>query len=163
MKTFLLISLLGLTAFFQESFTGNVGEPADELKNRFEKIDGKELLYSELFKVYGFPHKTAPYGDFLSRIWFFYGETTDVGYDGYRYAFRHKPSGVVFSAYTGMGGPSFGGFPKDADQLKLILPEFEKLLRTAKYANCELTFDTDDGKMKVGAKNGKPYDKNVDN
>ena len=133
-------------------------ERNEKLLSEFKKTETKNIFGSSLIKSYKYYHKIAPIGDFLSKLWCIFGETKDYGYDGYSYVIQHIPTGIVFRAYNGMVGPSFGGFDKDKNKIDEILIKFESLLNESNYADCELIFNTDYGKMKVGAKKGKPFD-----
>ena len=128
------------------------------LLSEFKKTESNRIFGSSLKETYQFYHKSAPMGDFLSRLWSNFGETEDYGYDGFTYVIEHIPTRIVFKAYTGMAGPSFGGFDKDEKKLKEVLDKFQLLLKESNYVDCELIFHTDYGKMKVGCKNGIPYD-----
>jgi hypothetical protein len=128
------------------------------LLSEFKKTESNQIFGSSLKGTYQFYHESAPMGDFLSRLWSNFGETKDYGYDGFTYVIEHIPTGIVFRAYTGMAGPSFGGFDNDEKKLKEVLDKFQLLLKESNYVDCELIFHTDYGKMKVGCKNGTPYD-----
>ena len=151
-KNFLLILLLLFSMSCKAQSSSN------DLKSEFRMVETKLIYGSYLMRTYEFSHESAPMGDFLSKLWSIFGETTNYGYDGYTYVIEHVPTGIIFSAYTGMGGPSFGGFEKDKDQLNTIYDKFQQLLKESTYVDCELIFNTDYGKMKVGCKDGVPYD-----
>ena len=96
-------------------------------------------------------------GDFLSRIWANFGPPDEVLFEGFIYAFKDKKSGLIFTAYSAGSGPAYGGFREDKDKLKPLLEKFEKLLQGTKPVDCEITYQTDYGWMRCGAKGGKPF------
>ncbi|MDN5215133.1 hypothetical protein QQ020_23835 [Fulvivirgaceae bacterium BMA12] len=144
------------------SFESCSQRTSNETLTEFRKTDSERIIATHYLKSYQHSHKEALVGDFLSKLWFNFGETKDYGYDGYTYAIEHIPTGIVFSAYNGSAGPSFGGFEKDKESLSEILNKFELLLKQSNYADCELTFNTDYGELSVGAKNGTPFEKSAE-
>ncbi len=137
--------------------------PRSILVSKFEQVSPEEIVASQFYKTYNSENKDAPFGDFMSRIWDNYGENLEsIGKPqekkGDTYAFKHRETGIVFSAYPGGLGPSFGGFDKDRDELENIISEFEELLAISDNADCEFTLLVDDGKFKIGAKSGQAFD-----
>jgi hypothetical protein len=157
-KNTLLIKKILLLFAFLISLSGKGQNSTNELKSEFRTAETKQIYGSSFMKNYEFSHESAPMGDFLSKLWSIFGETKNYGYDGYTYAIEHIPTGIIFSAYIGMSGPSFGGFEKDREALKNVYDKFQQLLKAATYVDCELTFQTDYGQMNVGCKGGLPFD-----
>lgn len=97
-------------------------------------------------------------GNFLSRIWALFGPPNSILYEGFNYTFQDKYSGLIFTAYCGACGLAYGGKLEDEEALKPIIAEFDKYLSHVKPVDCEISFETDFGVTKVGAKDGIPYD-----
>lgn len=97
-------------------------------------------------------------GDFLSRIWANYEAPDGIEYEGFHYTFKHVPTGLIFTAYSAGSGPAYGGKPEDKEDLVPIVEQFEKFLESTTPADCEIKYDTDYGKVRAGAKSGKPFE-----
>lgn len=100
-------------------------------------------------------------GDFLSRLWTNFGAPNSIDYEGFSYALKHMPSGITFTAYSGASGPAYGGSDQDKTRLIPILAELEDILSSSVPVDCKIEYDTDFGRVKSGAKNGKPFDLEV--
>ncbi|MHC1682111.1 MAG: hypothetical protein AB6733_04095 [Clostridiaceae bacterium] len=99
-------------------------------------------------------------GEFLSKMWTLFGEA-ELCYEGFIYAFQDIETEVIFTAGLGGFGPSYGGFPEDAEKVKPVLETFEKLLKNVVPMDCEVEIETDFGPLLIGAKNGIPFDRPV--
>jgi hypothetical protein len=97
-------------------------------------------------------------GDFLSRLWFYFGTPDDIGYEGFTYCIKHKKSNLVFLACCTGSGPTYTGDVSRKKEFYEILKSFEDYLQNAKPADCEIEIETDFGHLKIGAKNGTPFD-----
>lgn len=101
------------------------------------------------------PHSLA---DFLARTWNLYGKPDAVHFEGFSYTFRHKESGTIFTVYSAGSGPAYGGDETRAEQLLPIIHEFDALLDSTGFADCEITYDTDFGTYRAGCKNGNLFE-----
>ena len=160
MKKILLFTIIVLAYACGENKTKK-----EILRSKFEQVSNTEIvkIKGSLFKVFESKNKKAPFGDFMSKIWNNYGENLEsIGkpkkQKGDTYVFRHKETGIIFSAYPGGFGPSFGGSKKNKEKLNLIIAEFEELLELSENADCEFVLITDNGRFKIGAKSGQPFD-----
>ncbi len=93
-------------------------------------------------------------GDFFARIWSFFGKPDFVSYEGFEYTFKDIENGIVFSAYSGASGPSYGGRCENEQLYKDSIQAFEKLLEGAQLVDCKVKFFTDFGILITGAKDG---------
>ena len=118
-------------------------------------------------------------GDFLARLWARFGAPS--GARGFSYVFRHQPTGIVFTAYSGASGPSYGGGRVDAGALvpmtfmeahaamraragqgaptgfHEVLAAFEALLAQTPLLDCERIAKSEDGLYRFGARGGKSF------
>jgi len=101
-------------------------------------------------------------GDFLSRIWAIYGKPDSINYEGFDYTFQDKETGLIFTAYSAGSGPAYGGKYEEKKILIPIFKIFDEMLDSVIPADCEIEYETDFGMMKSGAKDGVPYDKELE-
>lgn len=134
-----------------------IKEPAS-LK-RFERMHDSLAGGTSLLRYFANKNTDAPVGDFLARLWYLYGKPEKTGYDGFEYTLRDPVNGLIFTAYSGSGGPAFGARTEDEAKVTLIVDEFEKILLQGELADCEIRFPTDFGTQISGAKDGVPFDK----
>jgi hypothetical protein len=131
---------------------------------RFVRIS-PELLYGSCKirnRKFSLIHPLRSTGDFLSRIWAHYGPPDSVQFRGFEYAFQDTETGLRFSAYSAGSGPAFGGFPLDRERLSPILDQFETIVDETSPVDCGIVYETDSGLCRSGAKDGKPFDEDVE-
>jgi hypothetical protein len=128
-------------------------------KDSFLRIDDKYGEGTSYIMHRESTNHTTFIGDFLSRIWNLYGGPADVLYEGFHYTFKDVETGLIFTAYSAGSGPAYGGDFKKKKKLIPIITRFDEMLNKTKNADCEISFETDFGILKVGAKNGKPFHK----
>ncbi|MCC7116771.1 MAG: hypothetical protein IT520_20540, partial [Burkholderiales bacterium] len=90
--------------------------------------------------------------------------------EAFLYVFRDRESGAVFTAYSAGAGPGYGaggsrfrgklvdGPGVDGAAIAKAVDSFDALLEATKPQDCELELGTDAGRMRVGVRNGRPYD-----
>lgn len=146
---------IGITAFFLLGLIAcqTPDTPTPVNQRLFERVDphladGTSLLMNRKFR-----EKTG-IADFLARIWSLYGKPDAVHFEGFSYAFRHKESGLVFTAYCAGSGPAYGGNPEQEKQVLPLIRTFDRMLDSTGYADCEIEFATDFGNCRAGSKNG---------
>lgn len=100
------------------------------------------------------PHYTAM---FLAKLWYLFGEPQHVGFEGFDYTIQDTKTGLIFTAYCAGSGPSFGGNYEDFERLESVINEFEDVLETTPYADCEIEFESDFGIIICGSKHNTPY------
>jgi hypothetical protein len=102
-------------------------------------------------------------GEFLSRIWCFYGEPDEITYEGFEYTFRDVESDVYFRVYCGPSGPAYGSSHQHpASSYHKIADAFDSLLEMAKLVDCAVEFETDFGLYRCGVQNGIPFEEERD-
>jgi hypothetical protein len=143
-------------------------------KERFKLIDesqcsdGKLRNWSPDKSNLFVPMRTAI---FLSKIWANYGSPATIKYEGFSYCFHDTELDVLIDVYCGASGPAFGGIITELGEhnlpviseekkrkLNQSLDDFEVLLANTDLVDCEVEFDTDFGRYKVGVKNGIPFE-----
>lgn len=130
------------------------------IKNRFEvaKDPQEDLQYDKI--QYGeIRNQSAPIGDFLSRLWGYFGKPRFILFEGFSYHLKDKLTGLTFFADFGGSGPIYYGEVKYTTKLKPVIESFEKFMDESENFDCEIEVDTDFGIYLCGAKNGIPYDK----
>ena len=127
--------------------------------DQFIRVNNIQAINTSLLKNKGIQNMDAPVGDFLSRLWNYYGEPDSIEEEGFNYTFRDKETGLIFTAYCAGSGPAYGGDPRMESRLMPIIEKFDTMLSEGKNADCEITFDTDFGKQVSGSKDGIPYDR----
>jgi hypothetical protein len=130
---------------------------------RFERVSEDLIMGTSALFVGGDlvkPRVPCPLsvGNVLSRLWALYGPPDSVQFEGFSYALRDTKTGLVFSVYSAGSGPGYGGDPKRAVELVPVVRSFDDLLVSTKPADCQITFDTDFGKIRSGATGGVPFD-----
>jgi hypothetical protein len=68
---------------------------------------------------------------------------------------------LILTVYCAGGGPAYGGAREKRDELSAVIKAFAKELSKTSNATCEIQFPTDFGLISVGAENGKPFDRMV--
>lgn len=134
------------------------------MSNRFERTT-TPALGSKLFSRREVNPRlalrdAAEPASFLARLWALFGpaEPSD---GGFTYSLRDRETGLVFSAYSGASGPSYGGAHQQLGALKPVVEALEQLLDATTPADCELTFTADieygGAEVAIGWRNGKPF------
>jgi hypothetical protein len=129
-------------------------------KDKFQRIDDKYANGTSWLMQREYDsskYMNTFIGDFLSRIWYLYGAPEGEMYEGFQYTFKHVETGLLFTAYSAGSGPAYGGNDKKKKKLLPVITEFDEMLNKSKNADCEISIETDFGTYKVGAKNGKPF------
>lgn len=130
----------------------------ENMDSSFERVNDSLAEGTSLILNREMENKSAPIGDFLSRLWTLYGKPNEIEYEGFAYTIRDKNSGLIFTAYSAGSGPAFGGKQEFAEKLKPIISRFNQQLQHIVSADCEIKIETDYGILKAGSKNGIPYD-----
>jgi hypothetical protein len=98
---------------------------------------------------------------FLGRLWARFGAATPID-DGFQYLLRDDQTGIVFTAYSGASGPSYGGAVSQT-ALEPVVRALEALLAATPPADCSLETSLDidygGGKVILGVKKGEPFEK----
>ena len=123
------------------------------------EIKENDLESYELVEFGKIRNESAPYGDFLSRMWANFGKPESVMLEGFNYFIKDKRSNIVFLAYFGASGPGYAAKKNDIEKLKPRIAIFESILDKSKNVDCEQEIETDFGIYLCGAKNGIAYDK----
>lgn len=131
-------------------------------KESFVRIDDTFAIGTSLLMNRNITNVEGFRGDFLSRLWTLYGKPNGVAYEGFQYTFKDVQTGLIFTAYSAGSGPAYGGNSENKTALIPIITKFDKMLDETENADCEVSFETDFGTLKAGAKNGKPYDKLIE-
>ena len=127
------------------------------LKSRF--LVGKESeapVNSSKIRNLSDKFTTRP-GEFLGRMWTLFGRPLGSGYEGFAYLVKDTQSKITFEVYFGASGAAYGCDPKISPALIPVLEAFDALLESTKPADCELEFENDFGKCKIGVKHGIPF------
>jgi hypothetical protein len=86
--------------------------------------------------------------------------------DGFVYAFRDRETGDVISAYSGESGPALGGAAGGSDEelsrIASSVDAFAALMDATEPAACQLEFETDYGRARVGVRAGEWFEESVD-
>ena len=127
-------------------------------KNDFEKVTREnftstsKIENSDLFEP----------GDFLSRLWANFGEPDSIDDGGFSYTLKHIPSGLIIDVYSGSTGPAYGGKNEDIELLTPLIKQFEQLLMSTTPVECEVEYDSDSGKTKIGFKDGQIFETTIE-
>jgi len=100
-------------------------------------------------------------GAFLGLLWAQFGAAGPRD-GGFEYQIRERDSGLVFTAYCGPSGPSYGGDPVWRIALRTVIEGFERKLDTTTPVECSIVYaaeiDYGGGLRVLGIRNGKPFD-----
>ena len=129
------------------------------LNDQFIRVNAIQSINVSLIKNKGMHDVNAPVGDFLSRIWYYYGRPEFIGAEGFSYTFKDRNTDLIFTAYCAGSGPAYGGDPAKESELLPVIEQFDRMLSQSQNADCEITFDTDYGTKITGSKDGVPYDR----
>jgi hypothetical protein len=100
---------------------------------------------------------------FLGRLWALFGRGQAID-DGFEYHLVDDVSGVHFTAYSGASGPSYGAaLSVSPAELAPVARALEAVLAATAPADCtlEISLDIDygGGKMRIGVRDGEPFEK----
>ncbi len=152
----IIILLLFINANAQKMNIKNTHEFIKVSKSELKATDMEALELVSFGKI---RNESAPYGDFLSRMYTHFGKPESVMFEGFNYLIRHKQTDIVFLAFFGASGPAYAAKKNDIEKIKPRISELENILDNSKNADCEEEIETDFGLFLCGAKDGIPYDK----
>jgi hypothetical protein len=135
------------------------GSLMDSLASRFELANPDRFTDSSKIRNWLEGRPIPSPGDFLSRLWAHFGKPMAIGYEGFSYLIHDKRTDLIFEAYSGASGPSFGGSRHDVKALEPVLLQFEQLLALTQPVDCEVEYETDFGLYESGCKGGVPFDR----
>ena len=105
-------------------------------------------------------------GDFVCRLWSFFGEPGMEDDVDFLYGFKHQASGVEFTAYSkdelayGIRQPLPEGVSEEnVDQM---LRQFEGLLASKEPKDCTLVYSTDHGVIRAGVEAGHAFEEYIE-
>ncbi|SFT69010.1 hypothetical protein SAMN05216474_1831 [Lishizhenia tianjinensis] len=128
------------------------------LQTRFKRAEAILANGTTFIAESSIAEPQALIGGFLSRLWTIFGKPDYVRFEGFDYTLIDTETGLIFTAYCAGSGPAYGGFKKDREALLPVLGTLEAILLKTQPADCQISFDTDFGILKSGAKDGIPYD-----
>jgi hypothetical protein len=100
-------------------------------------------------------------GEFLAKLWAHFGPPSPRD-GGFEYFVRDPETNLVFTAYSGPRGPSYGGDAEQRFALRRVLEAFEEVLEQTKPVDCAIEYVADreygGGKWVQGWKDGRSFD-----
>jgi hypothetical protein len=103
---------------------------------------------------------------FLGYLWRHFGpvDVDSLQYEGYTYLIQDTQTGVLIEAYQGASGLAFHASPHEPEAITHeALAAFEDYLESAPPADCEVEFETDFGWLRIGIRNGLPFEESEEN
>ncbi|MDW9379950.1 hypothetical protein [Chryseobacterium sp. JV558] len=152
----IIILLLFINGNAQKMDVKNAPEFIKISKSELKETDLETLELVDFGKI---RNQSAPYGDFLSRMYTHFGKPESIMFEGFNYLIRDKQTDIVFLAFFGASGPGYAAKKNNIEKIKPRISELELILDNSKNADCEEEIETDFGIFLCGAKDGIPYDK----
>jgi hypothetical protein len=104
------------------------------------------------------PQNIYSAGEFLGRLWSVYGPTKEADKGFKAYTIVDTQTDRMFAAYSGSSGPAYRADEPHDEALLVVLEDFEADLAEAPLVDCAVQYNTDEGRVSSGVRNGVPFD-----
>ncbi|HET9990600.1 MAG TPA: hypothetical protein VFQ65_18855, partial [Kofleriaceae bacterium] len=118
----------------------------------------------------GIDSREGPPGEYLAKLWTLFGPPEGESDGSAYYSVRDRETGRKFLVSTNAAGVSYGGapissHPRDFEKTEKaygpVFAAFDALLAVTPLADCTVEMQVGDGKIILGAKDGVPFERNV--